>query len=546
MSTDDVSSNLPSKSQQIKQSVGQLTDESLSQRRSSSRAIKRKKFDDEIVDSSILIPKGQRNKINLTPILNVSNNVATGSNSTNNLSTNLTTNNLATVHSANKLNSPSVVDNSNFQSSTAINSPNVPNITNLIDTIPSINNQICIPTTPSSSINKSVAVESTAINQPQTPTNATKKPKPITTTTKRRRYRNAVNNAVKDLCRWKPNDDLALVVAVQQLNDLEAVYRSVKFSCKFTLKEIENRWFALLYDPTIAKIGVAAMRQLHPDIVSQIHANAPYNEDEEKLLKAILSNSHPNLDTFNDLLEKNIEVFLPYRKAKNLRSHWLLLKHFRLLDDQNVKNFNKLDEVLSFSDAEEQIETELQSMINSNVPPSPISSSIKQEDIINQELALNNRKTKREIRQLENEIPKWQVLVDSITGVAPSDFDDKTLAVLRGRLVRYLMRSREITLGRCTKDSIVDVDLSLEGPSYKISRKQALITLNSNGDFMITNTGKHAFIVDSKPVLGNLSSCKLNNNSVVEISGLRFVFLINQDLIASVRADFLRSITNNN
>lgn len=78
------------------------------------------------------------------------------------------------------------------------------------------------------------------------------------------------------------------------------------------------------------------------------------------------------------------------------------------------------------------------------------------------------------------------------------DFDSQTLAVLRGRMVRYLMRSREvrlrppsralliplsspsllmlpflqITLGRATKDNQIDVDLALEGPAWKISRKQ--------------------------------------------------------------------------
>jgi len=35
--------------------------------------------------------------------------------------------------------------------------------------------------------------------------------------------------------------------------------------------------------------------------------------------------------------------------------------------------------------------------------------------------------------------------VDSVTGISPPDFDNQTLAVLRGRLVRYLMRSREVS-----------------------------------------------------------------------------------------------------
>lgn len=124
------------------------------------------------------------------------------------------------------------------------------------------------------------------------------------------------------------------------------------------------------------------------------------------------------------------------------------------------------------------------------------------------ELMVADRRQKREIRQLEQELHKWQVLVDSITGeeawapegslfsiLRPSlcrccclagdtlvsqaptpfpykpcpgsclafwpsgvgssklpllpgmsspDFDNQTLAVLRGRMVRYLMRSREV------------------------------------------------------------------------------------------------------
>ena len=34
----------------------------------------------------------------------------------------------------------------------------------------------------------------------------------------------------------------------------------------------------------------------------------------------------------------------------------------------------------------------------------------------------------------------------SVSGISPPDFDNQTLAVLRGRLVRYLMRSREVSV----------------------------------------------------------------------------------------------------
>ena len=53
-------------------------------------------------------------------------------------------------------------------------------------------------------------------------------------------------------------------------------------------------------------------------------------------------------------------------------------------------------------------------------------------------------RVKKEIRHLECEVSKWQVLADKVRGDVPADFDNQTLAVLRGRLVRYLMRSKEV------------------------------------------------------------------------------------------------------
>uniref|UniRef100_A0A3B4TJM3 Microspherule protein 1 n=1 Tax=Seriola dumerili TaxID=41447 RepID=A0A3B4TJM3_SERDU len=83
------------------------------------------------------------------------------------------------------------------------------------------------------------------------------------------------------------------------------------------------------------------------------------------------------------------------------------------------------------------------------------------------------KRQKREIRQLEQELPRWQVLVDSITGMSMPDFDNQT----PGSTTRYewcatSCRSREIYVGRATKDKQIDVDLSLDGPAWKISRKQ--------------------------------------------------------------------------
>lgn len=140
------------------------------------------------------------------------------------------------------------------------------------------------------------------------------------------------------------------------------------------------------------------------------------------------------------------------------------------------------------------------------------------DEVLEMELALADRKCKKEIRHLENELPRWTVLVDSFGGLGnPPSFDNKTLAILRGRLVRYLMRSREITIGRKSKHENVDVDLSLEGPAIKVSRRQGTIKLRSNGDFFILNEGKRPIYVDGRPLLQG-GRTKLSNNCTVEVS----------------------------
>lgn len=348
---------------------------------------------------------------------------------------------------------------------------------------------------------------------------------------------------MRELGRWKPADDLALILAVQQTNDLFSIYKGVKFSCKFSLQEIEDRWYALLYCAPIQRVAVAAMRQLAPDIIAQIYSNTIFSKEEEELLKTIApGRSPPTIEAFKQLLDSNSHVFLPFRSEKQLQSHWMLLRHYNLIPMiYNGRIIQpRREELPTFSEVEETVDKDIMNTLSEHIATNfdgqSVASKLK-EDPVHQELMINARRVKREIRKLENEIPKWQALVDSMRGTSQSDFDDSNsnLAVLRGRQMRYLMILRQITFGRCTKNSIVDVDLSLEGPANKISRRQGMIELQANGDFIIVNTGKRPFYVDAQPVLRDGNCTVIHNNSVVEIDGLRFVFLINLDLIAKMK-----------
>ena len=119
-----------------------------------------------------------------------------------------------------------------------------------------------------------------------------------------------------------------------------------------------------------------------------------------------------NFKTFNAKKEKSCEKMLPF------------------FSDQSVQPLPRDNHILNFLDAEANI--------NDGELYEP------KDEYINHELAAADRKAKKEIRHLEAEIQKWQVLVDKVRGDNPPDFDNQTLAVLRGRLVRYLMRSKEV------------------------------------------------------------------------------------------------------
>lgn len=144
-----------------------------------------------------------------------------------------------------------------------------------------------------------------------------------------------------------------------------------------------------------------------------------------------MQTENPTIETFQELLDKNALIFYPARTAKALFNYWQLMKQYTLLPDQSVASIQKADHLISFSDAED--------LLNDN------ELGDTKDEALDIELALADRSNKKEIRQLENELSRWTVLVDSLTGVGfTPEFDNQTLAVLRGRLVRYLMRSREV------------------------------------------------------------------------------------------------------
>jgi microspherule protein 1 len=53
--------------------------------------------------------------------------------------------------------------------------------------------------------------------------------------------------------KWKPQDDYLLINTIVNLVNLEDVHKLTPFSADFTINEIQERWYAILYDAPISR-----------------------------------------------------------------------------------------------------------------------------------------------------------------------------------------------------------------------------------------------------------------------------------------------------
>jgi len=108
----------------------------------------------------------------------------------------------------------------------------------------------------------------------------------------------------------------------------------MKFSKRFTLPEIEERWWLLLYDEETSKGSKRRSEALSRERIRAIQSKIPFSADEEQLVKAVSSAINPTGQCFEQLLEQHRQVFHHARTPKVVEEYWRELKYYGLLADQ--------------------------------------------------------------------------------------------------------------------------------------------------------------------------------------------------------------------
>ncbi|CAI0435906.1 unnamed protein product [Linum tenue] len=152
---------------------------------------------------------------------------------------------------------------------------------------------------------------------------------------------------------------------------------------------------------------------------------------------------------------------------------------------------------------------------------SPFSQSLTVSSLFSHVLRYQQEETKTAILRMEQSAHAYTQRAIASHGA---------FAVLYGRYSKHYIKKSEVLLGRGTEDTSVDIDLSREGRANKISRRQAIISLDESGCFHLKNVGKFSISVNDKEITHG-QSLNLTPSCLIEIRGKPFVFEINQSCV---------------
>ncbi|KAI6182474.1 FHA domain-containing protein [Aphelenchoides bicaudatus] len=310
--------------------------------------------------------------------------------------------------------------------------------------------------------------------------------------------------------RWAVQDDVLLISSVTHVCDLNTVHSSTKFSKPFTLGDIDLRWYSFIYDTEFNRAVMQRIeQQLTPEQILKVQSTIPFSIEEEQILAEQPMVVNPTKGTFENLLTQHRSVFHHARTPEILEQHWASMKHWGLLADQTIQNFD--DELM-------RLEREYD-MNRFGVDDVLLPTDVE------------DRNFMRELQNTNQEVEEWErVLTRAVTGINHViQFDKDTMAVLKGRCVSFDIRKDRVLIGRSTQKHKVDVNLSYEGPTASISRRQGLLRIEPTGRCFLYNLGEANVFIDRRPIRKN-SRGELHTNSIIEIGSIRLLFARNEEM----------------
>lgn len=304
---------------------------------------------------------------------------------------------------------------------------------------------------------------------------------------------------------WTDIDDAILLAAIQASSSIEDVVRKGYLTNHFTAEEIKARWHAILYDQPTAEACAARLAEIEFDLP----------------LLAYLEQRPPHVASPDKPHE------LPPAEVKNTAevdaSSHAPPGTFATASSASTSASTSTSVPISFTT--EELDglrfSEMEAKLLAAMPHSTLDffSRIARKEAYWRE----GERVQDQILRVENEL---KLITEKKL---------KMLALLRGRYLRYEMKSKEIVLGRTAGDAVVDVDLSEEGDAAKISRRQAVIKLKRDGEFYVHNVGRATIFVNGRSVPTG-KRMRLTHCCLVEVRQIAFIFEINRSLHAKLKA----------
>ncbi|GMS85289.1 hypothetical protein PENTCL1PPCAC_7464, partial [Pristionchus entomophagus] len=99
---------------------------------------------------------------------------------------------------------------------------------------------------------------------------------------------------------WTVEDDVILISSIINAGDIDFIAKTVKFSKKYTISQLEKRWFDLLYDEEINSQAKKRLSQCM-DGIEKLQKQIPLSLAETFMMNEF-SATHPTWDDFERLL----------------------------------------------------------------------------------------------------------------------------------------------------------------------------------------------------------------------------------------------------